>query len=170
MTRLPPDLEDRTVRRLRAEGLLQPTTAFPARSSERHSPRTLAWPLAAAAAGITLFAAGFTIGEHRGGQRTLDVVEALAEADASRTAALVQRTGSDYVAALSALAATDPSDSQTGREIARAVLWSAATELARLDPDDADLWRMLESLRPRATLPADSSSIAEAASRTVVWF
>ena len=162
MTELPPDLEDRTVLRLRAEGLLRSPVIH------RSRPR-VAWSAAAVAAGIALFATGFTIGEQRGGQRTLDVVEALAEADASRTAAVIQRTGSDYVAALSALASTDPSDAEAGREIARAILWSAATELARLDPDDADLWRTLESLRPRHTTTSDSISPTPRA-RTVVWF
>lgn len=164
MNELPPGLEERTVRRLRAEGLLQPPTA------RRNRPGAgWGWASAAAAAGIALFASGFLLGEQRGGQRTLDVVEALAEADASRTAAVIQRTGSDYVAALSTLASTDGADSRMGREIARAVLWSAATELARLDPDDAALWRALESLRPYATTPPDSSGTTPT-HRTVVWF
>ena len=164
MNELPPGLEERTVRRLRAEGLLRPPT------TQRGRPTTgFGWATAAIAAGLALFSTGFLLGEQRGGQRTLDVVEALAEADASRTAAVIQRTGSDYVAALSALASADGADSQVGREIARAVLWSAAAELARMDPDDADLWRTLESLRPRASIPPDSSSTT-APHRTVVWF
>ena len=152
MNELPPGLEERTVRRLRAEGLLRPPT------TQRGRPTTgFGWATAAIAAGLALFSTGFLLGEQRGGQRTLDVVEALAEADASRTAAL------------SALASADGADSQVGREIARAVLWSAAAELARMDPDDADLWRTLESLRPRASIPPDSSSTT-APHRTVVWF
>lgn len=109
------------------------------------------------------------MGEQRGGRRSIEIVEVLAEADAARTAALIQRTGSEYVASLSALASIDPADSQDGREIGRAVLRSAAAELARLDPDDADLWRILEVLRPRLAIPSDSSG-ATAPYRTVVWF
>lgn len=164
----PAHLEERTVARLRAEGLLAPSRAdLPGRRVAR------GWAIAAVAAGVALFGGGFVLGDVRGGQRTLDVVEALAGADAQRTAALVQRTGSAYVAALAALAEADTVDSAVGREVARAVLWSAAAELARLDPDDADLWRILQSLDPTADVDPGSAGADGAdtpAARTVLWF
>ncbi len=171
----PESLEDRTVMRLREEGLLH-WSGDAARAASR--PARWRWtPVAAVAAGVVLFVAGFVAGDVRGGQRTLDVVAALNGADAARTAALVQRTGSNYVAALAALAETDTTESEVGREVARAILWSAATELARLDPDDADLWRLVEALE--ATIDpitefeaatAEAGAEGPVTPRTVLWF
>lgn len=160
--RIPPGaLEDRTVAALRREGLL---TA----PGLRRPPRRLApWAMAAAAAGVGLFAAGFAVGQADGTRRTVEVVEALRDADASRTAALIQRSGSDYVEALSALVQSrDDGDVGPGREVARGVIRSALTELTRLDPDDADLRRALLALDPGQGSPADTARTA----RAILWF
>ncbi len=157
----PPHLEDRTVAALRQDGLLGAQVRRPGRPMG-------GWAAAAVAAGVALFAAGFATGQADGARRTVEVVEALQQADAARTAALIQRSGSDYVEALASLGESAGSaDSAAGREVARSVVRSALTELSRLDPDDADLRRALAALG--APGPAASDSTARNA-RVVLWF
>lgn len=161
--RIPPaDLEDRTVAALRRRGLLSGSRRRPA------WPAWPAWSVAAAAAAAALFAAGFSIGQARGARQTVEVVEALREADAARTAALIQRAGSDYVAALAALAeSAGAGDSAPGREVARGVVRTALTELARQEPDDAEVRRALAALSPA---PGEASDSTARSVRATLWF
>lgn len=120
-------LEERTVRELRSRGLLRP--------SGPHR----AWWAAAAAAAIAFFASGYAIGQR---SASIAFVESAAESQqAAMEAALqVQRTGSAWIAALASLGElstdADPEALRQGREAARALLHSAALELADLEPGD----------------------------------
>lgn len=157
----PPHLEERAVAALYEEGLLGSGIRRPGR-------RPGGWAAAAVAAGVALFAAGFATGQADGARRTVEVVEALQQADAARTAALIQRSGSDYVEALAALGeSAGTADSAAGREVARSVVRSALTELSRLDPDDADLRRALAALGAPGRAASDSTSRS---ARVVLWF
>jgi len=149
---LDPDdsLEERTVRALRAEGLL------------RHAPgRIVRFPLSpmwvgvAAAACFVIFAGGFFFGSWIEARHTTQVLTAVHEQDAKQAAALVQQTGSAYVSAMAALASyaegkqqTNPSAASTpeiaqGREVAVNALHAAANQLVRIAPEDPLAVRIL---------------------------
>jgi len=140
---LDPDdsLEERTVRALRAEGLLRHAPAKIVRF-----PLSPLWLGAAAAACFVLFAGGFFFGSWMEARHTTQVVSLMHEQDATRAAALVQQTGSAYVSAMSALASYAESKQQTspgkateiaqGREVAVNALHAAANQLVRIAPED----------------------------------
>lgn len=135
---LDPDdaLEERTVRALRAEGLLR---RAPARVIAL--PLSPAWIGMAAAACFAIFAGGFFFGGWMEARHTTQVVSAMHEKDATRAAALVQQTGSAYVSALAALASYSDSTGANpqlaqGREVAVNALHAAANQLVRIAPDD----------------------------------
>lgn len=137
-------LEDRVVLALRREGLL-------------HAPQSLRFPLTpvwlagALAASLALFAGGFALGGWLESRHTTDVLVQMHEresATAAAAAAEVQRTGSAYVAALTALASfADTSRSasvQQGREVAVNALQAAASQMVRISPEDPLAVRILQ--------------------------
>lgn len=151
-------LEERTVRALRARGLL-------VGRRQRWS-----WVAAAIAASVALFAAGFALGQMSATRTVAGAIFAEREQSAMEAALMVQRTGSAYVMALSRLAALTDSTAngavEQGREAARAALYAAAGELAAIAPDDpiaVQLRRYLSSTEPTRTT-------ATAEARNVVWF
>lgn len=164
-----PALRRRVVRALRDEGLLAP--GGPAREAhESRAPHiadrrlSLRWWMAAAAA-LALFAGGLAAGHVLEGRGTRGAV---ADRGTGASAALVQRTGSSYVAALQALAESRPATGASpaelvqGREVARAILYASALELARLDPEDprpAAILRILSTeSRPGSSPPTPGPS------------
>jgi len=163
----PPDLalEERVVRALRAQGLLhRPATI-------RVAPSPLGW-LAAAAASVVLFAGGFALGAWIEARHTTQVVLDMHQRDAAAAAALVQRTGSAYVSALSALASiaesARPQELAPGREAAVNALHAVANQMVRLVPEDPVAVNILQGMS-RASR-GDSLEVASAEPRRVVWF
>jgi hypothetical protein len=167
-------LEERTVGTLRAEGLLRAPEAA-TRPAPRTAPRGVlrrarAWRVAAAAAGVALFATGVAVGQWRAGRAAADAFSAALQdtADPARAATEVQEAGSEYVRAvanLAALAGGGGGDVASGTEAARVALHAAALELARLSPDDPTLRLVLAVLEERAGAATDS-----VAARKTIWF
>jgi len=163
---LDPDdsLEERTVRHLRAAGLLR---AAPHRVIRfTLSP---GWIGAAMAASFAIFAGGFGMGSWLEARHTTQVVTQLHEQDATRAAALVQQTGSAYVSAMAALASVSehsqsPSEISQGREVAVNALHAAANQLVRLAPEDPLTVQILSGMR-RA-----SQQDSTAGNSRLVWF
>jgi hypothetical protein len=150
-------LEERTVRELRARGLL--------RQPQPHR----AWWAAAAAAAVAFFATGYAVGQR---SASLAIVETAVESQqrvAMETALQVQRAGSAWIASLSALAElsvdADSEALQQGREAARSALYAAALELAGLTPGDPVAARLLWVLSD----PAETGASAPQAQATI-WF
>lgn len=165
----PPDraLEERVVLALRAQGLLQPPAAI------RLAPSPLGWLVAAAAAAsVVLFAGGFALGSWIESRHTTRVVLDMHQRDAAAAAALVQRTGSAYVSALSALASiaesARPQELAPGREAAVNALHAVANQMVRLVPEDPVAVNILQGMS-RASR-GDSLEVASAEPRRVVWF
>lgn len=169
---LDPDdsLEERTVRALRAHGLLH---AAPSRVIR--FPLSPAWIGMAAAACFALFAGGFAMGSWLEARHTTKVVTQMHEQDAARAAALVQQTGSAYVSAMAALASategakaggpTPPdTDLAQGREVAVNALHAAANQLVRIAPEDPLAVSILAGMGRAAG--RDSSSATD----RLVWF
>jgi hypothetical protein len=156
-------LEERTVRAMRAEGML----AEPAPRRIRF-PR--AWMAGAAAACLALFTSGVALGEWmamRSSQRMLATVQA---ENTKQAALLVQQTGSAYVSALANLQqvadSANPRQRRQARDVAVQALRSAATELVRIAPDDPVASGILAGFERSQTASADST-----ARRTeVVWY
>jgi hypothetical protein len=162
-------LEERTVRALRARGLLQPRRraghALRARALEP------AWITAAAAAVVAVFATGFAVGQWLESRQTRDVLIALRRHDAVQATAMVERAGSAYIEALTNLAnvadsSRTPAVAQ-GRQAAVDILHAAASQLVRLEPDDPLAAKILQGL-DRVTV-RDSTDLS-AADRRLVWF
>ncbi len=159
----PPDLEERTVRALRKRGLV----------GRRRSPwgPSRAWIAAsAAAAGIALFAVGLAVGQSMGARQTAEALATVYPDATNRAAARVQSTGTEHAQALDALvealAAAPPEERERAREVARATLWAAASEIVRLAPDDPLAVRILEEIE---AAHEQSRERADAA-RSVIWF
>jgi hypothetical protein len=175
--RVPPAaLEERVVKALRAERLLNPDVASPA--PELHRPGSTRtgmrpWLVAAAAAGIALFASGVAVGQWMTGRGVAHAVSAALDTDPTQAATQVQETGSEYVRAvarLAELASAQPGDTAevaSGAEAARVALHAAALELARVNPDDPTLKLVLAVLEERAGAPPDS---ADSGARRTIWF
>lgn len=155
-------LEQRTVRALRSRGLL----------GRGSSLRVRAWIAAAGvAAAAALFMGGLAVGQWLG---TRTVAQSMANTQAESAlemAVAVQRAGSAYVTALSALAQTADTSSNSaiaqGREAALTALYAAVHELVLLAPDDpvaVTLWDVLERQRQL------TSDVAQLQVRNVVWF
>jgi len=155
-------LEERTVAALREHGLLGRRRRVWARPA----------PLfAAAAAAVALFVSGLAVGQWLGTRTVVTSVASANHESALQMAAAVQRSGSAYVAALTALAqvadsANGPSVEQ-GREAALAALYAAVGELMILAPDDP----VTVALRDLFQRPAPSQGTAgQPEIRNVVWF
>jgi hypothetical protein len=177
-------LEERTVARLRREGLIGGPRAswwsrlpVSRRAARRRPARNLravhlGWASAAAACLAAAFLAGVTVGQQWALRSTAGALAAFQDDAVSAASARVQQTGSAYVAALAALgrlAASEPGQEvDEGREVALAALYAAAAQLVRLDPDDPVATRLLQSL-DRAGTPGETADAAEAR-RQVVWF
>ena len=163
---LDPDdsLEERTVRRMRAEGLLR---SAPVRVIRL--PLSPGWIGAAMAASFAIFAGGFGMGSWLEARHTTEVVTQLHQEDATRAAALVQQTGSAYVSAMAALASASehsksPSEISQGREVAVNALHAAANQMVRLAPEDPLTVQIL------AGLQGQSKQDSTAGSNRLVWF
>jgi len=151
-------LEARTVRSLRAQGLLR-VTRMPT-----------SWRVAAAAAAVALFAGGFAVGQSAATRAVRTAVMAERDLTALEAARAVQRTGSAYVMALATLASLGDSTTdgalEQGREAARAALYAAAVELASLEPDDP----IAVQLRRYLAGTAARGAAEQSETRNVVWF
>ena len=166
---LDPDdaLEERTVRALRAQGLLRGTPGRVLRF-----PLAPAWIGLAAAASFAMFAGGFAMGSWLEARHTTQVVTQMHEQDATRAAALVQQTGSAYVSAMAALASMSEGNRSNppnpefaqGREVAVNALHAAANQLVRIAPEDPLAVRILAGMGRAAQ--RDSSL----ATNRLVWF
>ena len=148
-------LEERTVRALRDEGLLTPQHGRAALAAGTPARPGRPWgrSTAAIAAGIALFAGGLSIGQMLGARQTAEAFHTVFEDSDARLASQLQRAGSDYVAALAALAAADgqaAADSSQALEVALTALWAAANEIVRLAPDDPLAARILQGFQARA--------------------
>jgi len=174
ITAVPPrSLEERTVARLRHEGLIRDTAVVPFWTrlfGGAGSPR-LAWAAAAAACVAAVFFAGVAVGQRSAVRSTAEALAAYHDDAMTAASARVQQTGSAYVAALAALALTadadaDPEQLAQGREVALAALYAAAEELARLDPDDPVAARLVQEMAAvdRVQGPDDDTQ------RQVMWF
>lgn len=154
-------LEERTVRALREQGMIE---ARPAARGRLRIVRLAG----AAAAGIALFLGGMAAGQWMGARQSAELVSRVRVEDSRQAAAAVQQTGSAYVAALSHLAsmrqsaAAPPSDE--GREVAVRMLRAAADELLRIAPDDPVAAAVL------AAFQRDSAAAPPAETQRVVWF
>jgi hypothetical protein len=155
-------LEERTVAALREHGLL--------------GRRRRAWArpapfLAAAAAAVALFVSGLAVGQWLGTRTVVTSVASANHESALQMAAAVQRSGSAYVAALTALAqvadSTNGPSVEQGREAALAALYAAVAELMILAPDDP----VTVALRDLFDRPAPTQGTAgQPEIRNVVWF
>ncbi len=103
--------------------------------------------LAQAAAALLLFASGVAAG-HRWGSREGAAPLTQPPRDPFVAAAEVQRTGTEYVAALRSLAeCTDGSGArEQGREAALSAFYGAANELVRLAPRNAGAVQILDAV------------------------
>jgi len=158
-------LEERTVRALRARGLIR--SSGPPRFAI--SP---AWASAAAAA-VALFLGGFAFGQWVESRQTREAFIAMHRQDAAEAAASVQRAGSAYISALATLANAVQSgagskDVAQGREVALNTLHAAANQMVRIAPEEPVATRILQGLeRARG---ADSSKVAAAEPQRLIWF
>lgn len=165
-------LEERTVDRLRREGLVgRRRRAWWSRLlPDRRPALHLGWASAAAAFALATFFAGMTVGQQRALSTTAEALASFHESAVSAASARVQETGSAYVTALAALgrlaASAPPQEVAAGREAAFAALYAAAAELARLDPDDPVAARLLQSLERADT----AEPAADQETRQIVWF
>lgn len=165
-------LEERTVRALRARGLLRTRRrAGPARPGLPAGTPTPAWNTAVAAGLVAVFASGFAVGQWLESRQTRDVLIALRRHDAAQATAMVERAGSAYIEALTHLAnvadsSRTPAVAQ-GRQAAVDILHAAASQLVRLEPDDPLAMKILQGL-DRVTV-RDSTDMS-AADRRLVWF
>ena len=178
-------LEERVVKSLREEGLLGLREGKGSGGDGSGGGRGWYRPWMAAAsiaASLVLFASGVVLGQWMGSESTTQAFIQVREQDAAQLALSIQEAGSAYVSALAALGdfrisesggdAANPEASQAGinlqqgREVALGALYGAAYELARLDPDDADLLKVLQILQERR----DRSEGSDDATRNVIWF
>ena len=161
----PTSLEGRTVALLQARGVLAVPLRPLATPARGWHP---AWLVGALAASLALFASGIAVGQFLGARSaTIAAAVGLGSSLAERTQQ-VQRTGSEYVAALSALLQeTDTSDAsrQRATEAALGALGAAAQEVTRLAPSDPLAAAVLRGLteRRRASQPPPPT-------RNVVWY
>jgi hypothetical protein len=158
-------LEERVVRALRAQGLLERPAVL------RIALPPMGW-LAAAAASVMIFAGGFALGAWLESRHTTQVVLDMHQRDAAEAAAMVQRTGSAYVSALSTLVSfadkSRPQEMGPAREAAVNALHAAANQMVRLVPEDPLAVNILQGMA-RASR-ADSVEAGAASPRRVVWF
>lgn len=157
-------LEERTIRGLRAHGILHPPI-------RRGFTLTPAWGMAAAAAVLLLIVGSFLVGQWTGSHRTAQVMLAMHDQDSLLLAREVQRTGSTYLAALSALIESsrqNPEGMDQGREVALATLHAAADQVLSLVPDDpvaGEILRAMHDSQEEQRPPAGEDVVHH-----VAWF
>ena len=178
-------LEERVVKALREEGILGRRASDG--GGEVRVPGSTVWfrpwmAAASVAASLVLFASGVFLGHWMGAQTTTQAFIAVRDQDAAQLALRIQEAGSDYVSALAALSefgavglsgavpgeasAQSESGLEQGREVAMGALYGAVYELARMNPDDADVARVLQILGERKS--RDEGGAGDA--RNMVWF
>lgn len=144
---------ERTVRALRAEGLLRRPGA---------SGRRVLQVAGALAAGLVVFVSGVAFGQRMTPPAT----------SSGTPAAQVQRAGSDYVKAVVRLsqAGTDsaPAAVIAGLKAGTATLHAAAASLARLDPNDPEVDRLRAVLEFASRGP--DTDTTPSSGRVVLWF
>ena len=105
-------------------------------------------------------------------RHTTQVVLDMHQRDTADAAAMVQRTGSAYVSALSTLAAfaekARPQELAPAREAAVNALHAAANQMVRLVPEEPVAVNILQGMARAAH--GDSLETAAAEPRRVVWF
>jgi hypothetical protein len=158
-------LEHRTVRALRARNLLR-------QPERRGIVLSLSWVTAAAAVLVAVFTGGFAIGQWLENRQNDQTLIALRQHDAAQAAAMVQQTGSAYLAALSAFTdasrgSRKPHDVTQGREVASSILHAAANHMVQLSPEDP---LALQILRGLERTRSDSTAKVPDATRQVAWF
>jgi len=162
-------LEERIVSELHTRGYL----------GERQHVRRPAWrpswnpfPIAAAAAGIALFASGLAVGQWMGARHTAETMLAMQRQDSANAAAAIQRTGSAYLSALGTLAqastSSDPKEVARARMAAQNVLHEAANEMVRQAPDDPVSAYILQGLDQASKVKA-ASAPAPDKKKSLVW-
>jgi hypothetical protein len=167
-------LEERTVRALRARGLIGRHEVEP-----RGFVLTPAWMTAAAAVLVAVFTGGFALGQWIQSRESSKTLVELRRQDAAHAAAVVQQTGSAYLAALSAL--TDASRQSNGnanaaavaqgREVATTILHAAANEMVRLNPEDPLTQQILAGLdRAARNDSLGAAGTGADTKRQVAWF
>ena len=148
-------LEERVVRSLRREGLLQ------TREGRRAIPVT-GWRIAGAvAACIAFVVCGFALG-YWANSRPVAVRQVLvSDAGATPVAYSVQRAGTDYILALERLSAapdtTNADAVRQGREVALATLYAAADQIVKMVPRE-----ILAQCIVRAITTADTTAFEPA--------
>lgn len=159
-------LEERTVRALRARGLVD----APAAAVRPAIPR--AWWAAGLAASLALFTGGVSVGQWVGAARAEAALEAERARNAAQASHLVAQTGQAYVTALAAFArmadTASAGQAAQGRAAAKEMLRAAATEVVRIAPDDPVATGILagfDRARVGERTPADTGS-----TRKLVWF
>ena len=160
-------LEERTVRRLRAAGVL----GRPG-SRRRESRRRREWLAAGVAASVALFAMGVATGQWLSARQTAGMLAAHQQASLQEMSALVQQTGTAYVSALARLAEAGPAGTDSGsagvRDAAVEVLHLAANEVARLAPNDPVTARILQAFDHAALQQVPDEGRERR--RQIVWF
>ena len=154
-------LEERTVRALRANGLL---------SGRRGMPRS--WYAAGVAASIALFACGVSVGQWMEGRHAAAALAAQQQASLAEMASLVERTGTEYVQALSRLAESNLTngtpESVDARQAALQILHQAANEMVRMAPNDPVATRILQGLDHAAVQQQPQDAAARR--RQIIWY
>ena len=158
-------LEERTVRALKSRGLIRE----PQRSGFVLHP---GWMVAAAATIVAVFLGGFSTGQMLALHQASRTMVEIRRQDAAQAAAMVQQTGSAYVAALAALAdasrSSHPNQVAEAREVAVNSLHAAANEMVRLSPDEPLAATLLRGLAEAARRDTTGNRVDE--KRKVAWF
>lgn len=172
------NLEERTVARLRQEGLIRdpamPAAAWWQSLVAGWTPTRVAWASAAASLAVAIFFVGVALGERWALRTTADALAAFHEDNLMQASARVQQTGSAYVSALFALgqlaADSDPQMASQGREAALSALYAAASQLVRLDPDDPVATRILQGFDDLQEARSTDDPASSGDERQVMWF
>lgn len=177
-------LEERIVKSLRGEGFLGAKQVEATRTKRAVGGTWLRpWMAGAAvAASLVLFASGVFFGQRMGSMTTAQAFIQVREQDAAQLALSIQEAGSAYVSALAALgrlgadgrrdeppgqsASLEGVDLRQGREVALGALYGGVNELARMNPEDTDLLRILQILEERQAREEGRGGD----DRNVVWF
>lgn len=151
-------LEERTVRALRAAGLIGRRRVF-----------SRAWIAGATAAAIALFSSGLALGQWMAARSASNMMVAQRHADLQQTAEVVQRAGNAYVQAISTLAESEQprtsADALYARETALTILHQAANQMVRLAPNDPVSVNILQGLDQANARPPEHRK-----GRRVIWF
>jgi hypothetical protein len=158
-------LEERTVRALRARGLLRPIRSG-------GLVLTTSWLAAAAAAVCVMLLGAFVLGQSLGSRQTAEAMLAMHQQDSEQAVDAVQQAGAVYQAALSDLILRTASESaeqkHSSREAALRSLYQVADQMVRLAPDDPLATRILQAFE-QAQIETGQIVPDEAESQ-VIWF